>query len=84
VTGAPLALAVFGPGLAGDAAHVVLALSFGHANAAARAPFDCPSVLRAGVGGAAPFAETPDRAILVAGPLDLGGAAIATPPARRG
>lgn len=79
---AQLALLV-GAGLAGGVAHILMTLSFRHAEAAALAPFEYLAILWAAVAGVLFFAETPGAAFLIAAPLILGGAMIATPARRR-
>jgi drug/metabolite transporter (DMT)-like permease len=72
---------LFGAGLAGGIAHILMTLSFRHAEAAALAPFEYLSILWAAAAGALFFAEVPDWAFLVAAPLILrlaGGPAEAT------
>ena len=70
-------------GLAGGLAHILMTLSFRHADASALAPFEYLSVLWAVALGFAFFAEVPGLAFLVAGPLVLMGAIIARPPRAR-
>lgn len=79
---AELAL-LLGAGLAGGVAHILMTLSFRHAEAAALAPYEYLSILWAAVAGGLFFAEIPGAAFLIAGPLILGGAMIATPARRR-
>lgn len=71
-------------GLAGGVAHILMTLSFQHAEAAALAPFEYLSVLWALIFGYVGFAEFPGWSFLAAGPLILAGAVIATPLSRRG
>lgn len=66
-------------GLAGGLAHILMTLSFAHADASALAPFEYLSVLWAVFLGFAFFAEVPGLAFLLAGPLVLIGAFIARP-----
>lgn len=66
-------------GLAGGLAHILMTLSFAHADASALAPFEYLSVLWAVILGFAFFAEVPGLAFVVAGPLVLIGAFIARP-----
>lgn len=66
-------------GLAGGLAHILMTLSFAHADASALAPFEYLSVLWAVLLGFAFFAEVPGLAFLLAGPLVLIGAFIARP-----
>lgn len=76
----PTGLALLiGTGLAGGLAHILMTLSFAHADASALAPFEYLSVLWAVVLGFAFFAEVPGLAFLLAGPLVLAGAFIARP-----
>lgn len=65
---------LLGAGLAGGVAHILMTLSFRHAEAAALAPFEYLAILWAAVAGAVFFAELPGAAFLIAGPLILGGA----------
>lgn len=64
-------------GLAGGLAHILMTLSFSHADASALAPFEYLSVLWAVALGFVVFAEVPGLAFLVAGPLILVGAIVA-------
>nr|WP_321362565.1 DMT family transporter [uncultured Celeribacter sp.] len=73
---ASLALLI-GTGLAGGLAHILMTLSFRHAEASALAPFEYMSVLWAVALGFAFFAEVPSLAFLLAGPLILVGAFVA-------
>ena len=73
---------LIGAGLAGGIAHILMTLSFRHAEAAALAPFEYLSVLWAVMLGMTLFAEMPGLSFLLAGPLILAGAIIATPPTR--
>lgn len=66
-------------GLAGGLAHILMTLSFSHADASALAPFEYLSVLWAVALGFAFFAEVPGLAFLLAGPLILLGAFVARP-----
>ena len=66
-------------GLAGGLAHILMTLSFSHADASALAPFEYLSVLWAVALGFAFFAEVPGLAFVLAGPLILLGAFIARP-----
>ena len=77
------ALLLVGAGVAGGVAHILMTLSFRHAEAAALAPFEYLSVLWAVALGLIVFAEMPGWGFLVAGPLILAGAIIATPSVRR-
>lgn len=78
------AMLLVSAGLAGGVAHILMTLSFRHAEAAALAPFEYLSVLWAVMLGFAVFAELPGWSFLAAGPLILAGAVIATPSSRRG
>ncbi|WP_065335272.1 DMT family transporter [Tritonibacter mobilis] len=73
---ASLALLI-GTGLAGGLVHILMTLSFRHAEASALAPFEYMSVLWAVALGFAFFAEVPSLAFLLAGPLILVGAFVA-------
>ncbi|MCW1934613.1 DMT family transporter [Pararhodobacter zhoushanensis] len=64
-------------GLAGGLAHILMTLSFSHAEASALAPFEYLSVLWAVALGFVVFAEVPGLAFLLAGPLILVGAFVA-------
>lgn len=64
-------------GLAGGLAHILMTLSFSHADASALAPFEYLSVLWAVALGFAVFAEVPGVTFLLAGPLILVGAFVA-------
>ena len=66
-------------GLAGGLAHILMTLSFTHAEASALAPFEYLAVLWAVALGFAFFGELPGVAFLLAGPLVLIGAIIARP-----
>lgn len=68
-----------GAGLAGGAAHILMTLSFRHAEAAALAPFEYLSILWAMVVGMVFFAEIPNWTFLLAAPLILAGSVIALP-----
>lgn len=74
---------MLGAGLAGGVAHILMTLSFRHAEAAALAPYEYLAILWAAVAGVLFFAELPGAAFLVAAPLILGGAVIATPARRK-
>ncbi|CUX80084.1 MAG: DMT famliy transporter [Roseibaca calidilacus] len=76
--GLQLAL-LLGAGLAGGVAHILMTLSFRHAEAAALAPFEYLSVLWAVVLGVMIFAELPGWSFVMAAPLILGGAFVASP-----
>jgi drug/metabolite transporter (DMT)-like permease len=73
-------LLLVGAGLAGGVAHILMTLSFRHAEAAALAPFEYLSVIWAVLAGVALFSEWPSPAFLLAAPLILAGAVTATPP----
>ena len=70
-------------GLAGGLAHILMTLSFRHADASALAPFEYLSVLWAAALGFVFFSEVPGLAFALAGPLVLIGAIIARPPKAR-
>lgn len=74
---------LIGAGLAGGVAHILMTLSFRHAEASALAPFEYLAILWAAVAGLVFFSELPGMAFLVAAPLILGGAMIATPARRK-
>ena len=74
---------LIGAGLAGGVAHILMTLSFRHAEASALAPFEYLAILWAAVAGVVFFAEWPGPAFLIAAPLILGGAVIATPSRRK-
>lgn len=76
------ALLLLGAGLSGGVAHILMTLSFRHAEAAALAPYEYLSVLWSVGLGAMLFAELPGWSFFVAAPLILAGAVIAAP-ARR-
>ncbi|SPJ26104.1 hypothetical protein PAA8504_03960 [Palleronia abyssalis] len=76
-------LLLIGTGLSGGIAHILMTLSFRHADAAALAPFEYLSVLWAVVLGLIFFGEVPGWALLLAGPLILTGAYVARPLAVR-
>ena len=73
-------LLLIATGLAGGLAHILMTLSFRHADASALAPFEYLSVLWAAALGFVFFSEVPGLAFLLAGPLVLIGAIIARPP----
>lgn len=75
-------LLLLGAGLSGGIAHILMTLSFRHAEAAALAPFEYLSVLWAVGIGFMVFAELPGWSFLLAAPLILSGAIIATPSGR--
>lgn len=66
-------------GLLGGLAHILMTLSFSHADASALAPYEYLSVLWAVALGFAVFAEVPGLPFLLAGPLILLGAFVARP-----
>ena len=70
-------------GLAGGLAHILMTLSFRHADASALAPFEYLSVLWAAALGFVFFSEVPGLAFALAGPLVMIGAIIARPPKAR-
>jgi drug/metabolite transporter (DMT)-like permease len=67
-------LLLIGTGLAGGVAHILMTLSFSHADASALAPFEYLSVLWAVALGFTFFAEVPGPAFILAAPLILIGA----------
>jgi len=79
---AQLAL-LLGAGLTGGIAHILMTLSFRHAEASALAPFEYLSVLWAVVLGLMIFGEMPSWSFLMAAPLILVGAFIAASVARK-
>ncbi|RFC64585.1 DMT family transporter [Fulvimarina endophytica] len=70
-----LALLV-GAGLAGGAAHILMTLSFRHAEASALAPFEYLSILWAAGAGFTFFGEVPNWSFLLAAPLILAGSLV--------
>lgn len=76
--GIQLAL-LLGAGLSGGVAHILMTLSFRHAEAAALAPYEYLSVFWAVVLGLVAFGELPGWSFLLAAPLILGGAFTAAP-----
>ncbi|WP_019999019.1 DMT family transporter [Aureimonas ureilytica] len=68
-----------GAGFAGGTAHILMTLSFRHAQAAALAPFEYLSILWAALAGIVFFAEIPNWAFLLAAPLILAGSVVALP-----
>jgi drug/metabolite transporter (DMT)-like permease len=70
---------LIGAGLAGGIAHILMTLSFRHAEAGALAPFEYLSILWAAGAGVVFFAEVPNWAFLVAAPLILAGSIVALP-----
>ena len=81
-TPAQMAL-LLGAGVAGGIAHILMTLSFRHAEAAALAPFEYLSVLWSVTLGVILFAEIPGWSFLVACPLIVASAAIASGSLRR-
>lgn len=75
---------LIGAGLCGGIAHILMTLSFRHAEAAALAPYEYLSVLWSMAIGALIFSELPGWSFLLASPLILAGAVIATPTGRKG
>lgn len=67
-----------GAGLAGGVAHILMTLSFRHAEAAALAPFEYLSIIWAVLAGIFLFGEVPGWNLATAGPLILAGAILAT------
>ena len=76
--GGQLAL-LLGAGLSGGVAHILMTLSFRHAEAGSLAPYEYLSVLWAVALGFMVFGEMPGWSFLLAAPLILGGAMIAAP-----
>lgn len=72
-----------GTGFSGGVAHILMTLSFRHAEAAALAPFEYLGIFWATATGGLLFAELPGWSLSAAAPLILAGAMIATPPAAR-
>ncbi|MEM6847516.1 MAG: DMT family transporter [Pseudomonadota bacterium] len=70
-------------GLFGGAAHIAMTLSFKYAEASILAPFEYLSILWAAILGLLLFAEVPALTFLLAAPLVIGGAVLASAPARR-
>ena len=77
------AMLLVGAGLTGGIAHILMTLSFRHAEASALAPFEYLSILWATLAGLLFFAEMPDQAFLVAAPLIIAGSLVALPRGRR-
>jgi drug/metabolite transporter (DMT)-like permease len=73
-----------GAGLAGGIAHIMMTLSFRHAEAGALAPFEYLSILWAALAGVVFFAEVPEWSFLLAAPLILAGSIVALPNRRKG
>ena len=82
-TGPAGLLLLIATGLAGGLAHILMTLSFAHADASALAPFEYLALLWAVTLGFAIFGEVPGVAFLLAGPLILTSAIIARPTRRR-
>lgn len=74
---------LIGAGLAGGVAHILMTLSFRHAEASALAPFEYLSILWAALAGLALFAEVPNVLFLVAAPLIIAGSLVALPKGRK-
>ncbi len=72
-------LLLVGTGLCGGAAHIAMTVSFRHAEASLLAPFEYLTLLWAMIIGVVFFAETPGAAFLVAAPLVIAGAVLASP-----
>ncbi|MDY8110281.1 DMT family transporter [Fulvimarina sp. 2208YS6-2-32] len=83
VPGSREAALLLGSGLAGGIAHILMTLSFRHAEATALAPFEYLSILWAAAAGALFFAEVPDWAFFVALPLILAGSLVSLPKGQR-
>jgi len=66
-------------GLFGGAAHIAMTLAFKYAEASLLAPFEYLTVLWAAAIGAAIFAEIPGLSFLIAAPLVVTGAVLASP-----
>lgn len=77
-------LLLMGAGLLGGIAHILMTLSFRHAEAAALTPYEYLSVLWAVGIGFMVFAELPGWTLFLAAPLILSDAIIATPIGRTG
>ena len=73
----PQAALLVGAGLAGGIAHILMTLSFRHAEAGALAPFEYLSILWAAGAGVIFFAEVPDGSFLIAAPLIIAGSFVA-------
>lgn len=74
---------LIGAGLAGGVAHILMTLSFRHAEAAALAPFEYLSVLWSVLLGLALFAEVPGWNFVIACPLIIASAVVASAAIRR-
>ena len=72
-------LLLVGTGLCGGAAHIAMTVSFRQAEASLLAPFEYLTLLWAMFIGVVFFAETPGAAFLVAAPLVIAGAVLASP-----
>lgn len=66
-------------GLFGGAAHIAMTLAFKYAEASLLAPFEYLTILWAAAIGAALFAEIPGLTFLIAAPLVVAGAVLASP-----
>lgn len=75
----PQVALLVGAGVAGGFAHIMMTLSFRHAEAGALAPFEYLSILWAAGAGVVFFAEVPGWAFLMALPLILAGSYVALP-----
>lgn len=75
-------LLLLGAGLSGGVAHILMTLSFRHAEAAALAPYEYLSILWAVAIGLTVFTELPGWSFVLAAPLILSGAVIAAPSVR--
>lgn len=76
------AMLLFGSGLFGGIAHLLMTLSFRHADAAALAPFEYLSILWAALAGLLVFSEVPNESFLIAAPLIIAGSVVALPKGR--
>ncbi|MEN3794476.1 DMT family transporter [Fulvimarina sp. MAC3] len=77
------AMLLVGAGLFGGIAHILMTLSFRHADAAALAPFEYLSILWAALAGLLVFAEMPNESFLIATPLIIAGSLVALPRGRK-
>jgi drug/metabolite transporter (DMT)-like permease len=68
-----------GASLSGGIAHIMMTLSFRHAEVGALAPFEYLSILWAALAGIILFAEIPNWAFWVAVPLIVAGSVVALP-----
>lgn len=66
-------------GVFGGSAHIAMTLAFRYAEASLLAPFEYLTILWAAAIGAAVFAEIPGASFLIAAPLVVAGALLATP-----